>query len=48
MNIEFSQHVKNKHMSNFMKIRPVEVESFHEDRQTCGHGEPNTSFSQLC
>jgi len=30
-----------------MKMRPVEVELFHEDGQTDIHGEANNSFSQF-
>jgi hypothetical protein len=37
---------------NFIKIRPVAAELFHEDRRTDGrtdrHGEANSGFSQFC
>jgi hypothetical protein len=43
---------KNIETSNFMKIRPVKAELFHEDgqteRQTDRHDEANNSFSQFC
>ena len=41
----FSQH---PHISNFMKIRPVEAELFHADGQTDGHNETKSRFSQFC
>ena len=31
-----------------MKIRPVGVELFHVDRQTDGHDEAYSRFSQVC
>ena len=36
MKLEFSGQIfeKNTQLSNFTKIRPVEAELFHEDRQT--------------
>jgi len=35
MKREFLRHIVEKHIiSNFMKIRPVEAELFHSDRQT--------------
>ena len=39
---------KNREISNFMKIRPIGTESFHADRQTDGHEETNSRFSQFC
>ena len=35
-------------MSKFTNIRPGEAELFHADRQTDGHDEANSRFSQLC
>jgi len=31
-----------------MKIRPVETQFFHDDGQTDGHDEANSSFLQFC
>jgi hypothetical protein len=39
---------KNTHISNFMKICPVGAELFHADRQTDGHNEANSRFSEFC
>ena len=43
---------KNTQMSNFMKIRPVRAELFHEDGRADGqmdrHNEGNSRFSQFC
>jgi len=38
----------NNQISNFMKIRPVGVESFHANGRTDGHDEANSRFSQFC
>jgi hypothetical protein len=42
----------NTQISNFMKIRSVGAEFFHVDtwmdRQTDGHDEANSRFSQYC
>ena len=38
---------KNNQISNFMKIRPVGTE-LYADRQTDGHEEANSHFSQFC
>jgi hypothetical protein len=38
---------KNNQISNFMKIRPVEADLFHADRQTDRHEEDNSRYSQL-
>jgi len=50
MKLEYSRQIfeKNLQISNFMEIHPVEAELFHADRQTDGHKEANTSFSQFC
>jgi hypothetical protein len=39
---------KNLQISNFLKIRPVEAEVFHADRQTERHDEANSHISQSC
>jgi hypothetical protein len=39
---------KNTQISSFTKIRPVGAELFHADRQTDGHDEANSQFSQFC
>jgi hypothetical protein len=39
--------LKNAQISNFMKIREVEVELFHADGQTDTHDEVNHRFSQI-
>jgi hypothetical protein len=35
---------KTTEISNFMKIRPVEADSFHADRQRDRHDEANSRF----
>jgi hypothetical protein len=35
-------------MSSLIKIRLVGAELFHADRQTDGHDEANSRFSQFC
>jgi len=35
-------------MSNFIKIRPVEVEFLHADKRTERHDDANCRFSQFC
>ena len=39
---------KNLQISNFMKIRLVGAEQFHEDGQTDRHFEANSRFLQFC
>ena len=39
---------KNTRISNFMKIRPVGTELFHEDGRTDRHDEANSRLSQFC
>ena len=52
MKLEFSQHFfkKNIEILNFIKVRPVGAEVFHEDgqtdRRTDRHGEANSRFPQ--
>jgi hypothetical protein len=47
--LEFSPHIfGNSQISNFMKIRPVGAELFHEGGRTEIHGEANSRFSQIC
>ena len=54
MKLEFSLQFfesENTEMSNFMKIRPVGSELFHEDRRMNGRTdiyEANSGFSQFC
>jgi len=38
---------KIRQISNFMTLRPVGAEFFHADRQTDGHDEVNSRFSQF-
>ena len=46
--LEFSQQIfGNPHISNFMKIRPVGAELFHEGGRTERDGEANSRFSQI-
>jgi hypothetical protein len=48
MRLEFSRQIfeKKAKISNFMKIRPVGAELFHEDGRTDRHGEANSRFSE--
>jgi hypothetical protein len=46
MKLEFSRQGFEKHISNFMKIRPVEAELFHAHGQK--YEEANSRFSQFC
>jgi hypothetical protein len=39
---------ENLQVSNFMKIRPVGTELFHEDRRTDSNDEGNNRFSHFC
>jgi hypothetical protein len=39
---------KNIQLSNFMKIRPAEVESFRTHGHTDSHDAANRRFSQFC
>jgi len=52
MKLEFPRQIlgekKTTHISNFMKIRPMEGELSHADGQKDGHTEANTRFSQVC
>jgi hypothetical protein len=54
MELEFAQQVFEKYWNilNFMKIRPVGAELFHEDRQTDNQtarpDEANSRLSQFC
>ena len=49
MKLEFSHFfLKNTKISNFVKIRPVEAESFHADRRTDRHKKSNSRFLQFC
>jgi hypothetical protein len=43
----FSTGFRESALSNFMKIRPVGAELLHEGGRTEGHGEANSSFSQI-
>jgi hypothetical protein len=36
MKLEFSRHILEKYIPNFMKIRPVEAMLFHQDVRTDG------------
>ena len=47
-NLYYLDFSKNPQISNLMKILPVEVGSFHEDRQADIHDEANSSFSKFC
>jgi len=51
MKIEFSVQIFGKYISNFMKIRQVEAEFYHADRQTDRQtdrdNEANSSFSRF-
>jgi hypothetical protein len=48
MKPEFSREIyKNTRTSNFMKIRPMEADLFHEDRQTEWYDEANSRYSQF-
>ena len=38
---------KRAQISNFMKIRPMGAELFHEDGRTDRHGEANSRFSEI-
>jgi hypothetical protein len=49
MKLEFSQQIFEKnHISSFIKIRPLEAESFHADRRTDGHDEAISRLSKFC
>jgi hypothetical protein len=50
MKLEFSRQIfeKEARISSFIKIRPVEIDLFHADRQKDGHDEANRRFSQFC
>jgi hypothetical protein len=49
MTLEFiDRFSENNKALNFMKIRHVEAELFHADRQTDRHGEANSRSSQFC
>ena len=39
---------KNKQVSNFMQIRPVEAELFHAKGRTDSHDRVNSRFPQFC
>jgi hypothetical protein len=41
------QFFENPQITNFMKIRPVGDQEFHEDRQTDRHDEGNIRFSSF-
>jgi len=49
MKLEFlDRFSKNNKISSFVKIRPLETELFHADRQTDRHDDGNSRFSQFC
>ena len=53
MKLEFSRQIFEKvSISDFIKIRPIGAEFFHEDRQadrrTDVHDEANSRYSQFC
>jgi hypothetical protein len=43
----FERFWKNNQISNFMKIRQMEAEFSHADRETDRHDEANSSFAQF-
>ena len=47
-NLDCLDFSKNPQTSNLMKILPVGVGSFHEDRRADIHDEANSSFSKFC
>jgi hypothetical protein len=47
MKLEFSRQTFEKVLNKLMKIRSLEAELFHADRQTDRHDAANSRFSQF-
>ena len=48
MKLEYSLQILVKHVTIFMKIRPLRVDMFHADEQTDRHDEADSRFSKFC